>query len=172
MGIGLGLAVIIICAWATTFSIRLLVLSATRTGLSSFELITERLFGSRAAAAIECSIVVFCFGSSVAYCKTLRDLLNPIIELYQFNSMFPQYDVEKCVMGIIWLLILLPLSLIRDINQLRYCSLLAVFTIVWLAVAISQHSLNNILAGHIPIHWNSLELCVYVCMYVCMYIIL
>jgi amino acid permease len=158
MGLGLGLAVIVICAVATTFSIRLLIIARTRTGLSSFEVITESLFGSTAAALVECSIAVFCFGSSVAYCKTIRDLLVPIIELYQINRMFPHYDVEKCVMGLIWLVLLLPLSLIRDINKLRYCSLLGVLTIIYLTAAISQHSLNNLLSGRIRPRWDHLDL--------------
>jgi hypothetical protein len=158
MGIGLGLVVITICAITTAFSIRLLIITRSRTGLSSFEQVTETLFGSTAAAFVEASIAVFCFGSSVAYCKTIRDLIAPIISLYHIDSKFPGYDVEKCAMGFIWLSLLLPLSLIRDINKLRYCSLLGVITIIYLAVAISQHALDNVLSGRIHPRWETPQL--------------
>mmetsp|Transcript_12185 Transcript_12185/g.19297 ORF Transcript_12185/g.19297 Transcript_12185/m.19297 type:complete len:496 (-) Transcript_12185:35-1522(-) len=158
MGIGLGLVLIIICAFATSFSIKLLIMTRTRTGLSSFEQVTARLYGSNAAAAVETSIAVFCFGSGVAYCKTIRDFVSPIIELYRIDQRFPDYDVEKCTMVLVWLCLLLPLSLIRDINQLRYCSLLSVITIIYLSIAISQHALNNVLSGHIHPRWDSLEI--------------
>ena len=91
MGVGLGFVIIVICAVATTFSIRLLIITRTRTGLSSFEVITDHLFGSKAATLVECSIAIFCFGSGVAYCKTIRDFLAPIIALYKIDEMFPQY---------------------------------------------------------------------------------
>lgn len=158
MGIGLGLFLIIICACATSFSIQLLQLTRTRTGLSSYEQVTARLYGSNAAAGVEMSIAVFCFGSGVAYCKTIRDFLSPIIELYHIDQRFPGYDVEKCTMCLVWLCLLLPLSLIRDINKLRYCSLLGVITIVYLSIAISQHALNNVLSGRIQPRWDSLEI--------------
>ena len=61
-------------------------------------------------------------------------------------------------MVLVWLALLLPLSLIRDINKLRYCSLLGVFTIIYLAFAISQHSLNNILSGRISPRWDTLQI--------------
>jgi len=158
MGIGLGLVLIIICAFATSFSIKLLIMTRTRTGLSSYEQVAARLYGSNAAAAVEASIAVFCFGSGVAYCKTIRDFVSPIIELYRIDQRFPDYDVEKCTMVFVWLCLLLPLSLIRDINQLRYCSLLSVITIMYLSIAISQHALNNVLSGYIHPRWDSLEI--------------
>ena len=158
MGIALGLVVIIICAIATGFSIRLLIITRSRTGLSSFEQVTESLFGRKAATLVEASIALFCFGSSVAYCKTIRDLIAPIISLYHIDEAFPQYDIEKCSMGLIWLSLLLPLSLIRDINKLRYCSLLGVVTIIYLTFAVSQHALDNVMSGRIQPQWGKLQM--------------
>jgi amino acid permease len=158
MGIGLGLALIIICGVATAFSIKLLILTRARTNLSSFEQVTERLFGSTAAASVEASIAIFCFGSGVAYCKSIRDFLLPIIQLYHIDSMLPGYDVEKCAMGLVWVCLLLPLSLIRDINKLRYCSLLGVVTIMYLAIAIAQHSIHNFEPSRFRPPWEGYDL--------------
>lgn len=158
MGIALGTLLIVFSALATTFSIRLLVIARARTGLSSYEQITERLYGPRAAAMVETSIAVFCFGVGVAYSKTIRDFISPIISLYQLDKNFPGYDIEKCAMGLIWLLLLLPLSLIRDINSLRYCSLMSVCTICYLAFAISRHALENVFSGRVQPRWDTLQI--------------
>ena len=45
MGIALGSVLILLCAVTTIFSLRLLTMARTRTGLSSFEEITQRLYG-------------------------------------------------------------------------------------------------------------------------------
>lgn len=140
----------------------MLLCEISQTFLSSCDILFVALhiyiYYSNAAAFVESCIAVFCFGCSVAYAKTIRDLLTPVLALYHVNQAFPGHDVEKYAMGIIWLFLLLPLSLIRDINKLRYCSLLSVLTILYLAVAIVQHALKNVLSGRITPRWDTLAI--------------
>ena len=136
----------------------------THTHTHTHTQVTERLFGRTAAALVETSIAVFCFGSSIAYCKTIRDLLHPLIALYHVESrvplpplVAPYVDVEKCSMGLVWLCLLLPLSLIRDINKLRYCSLLGVGSIIFLAAGVVRHAFINVRSGVVQLPWDTLE---------------
>lgn len=127
MGVALGLLLTVLCGFTTVFSIHLLILARTATGLSSYEEISAHLFGSTAAGFVEFGIVSFCFGTGVsalpsssapcsssiacalqqqtlaphpctascipslqpsaeasggqvAYCKTLMDFLEPLLE--------------------------------------------------------------------------------------------
>jgi hypothetical protein len=81
LGIGLGILMMAGCAAVTMFSILLLVHTRDRTGLGSYEEVTFALFGRGAGLFLECNIIAFCCGSGIAYAKTLRDFLSPMIEL-------------------------------------------------------------------------------------------
>ena len=54
-----------LAALATIFSIHLLVLVRTRTKLNTYEAVTRELFGNVVGFIVECSIILFCFGTAV-----------------------------------------------------------------------------------------------------------
>jgi amino acid permease len=135
-GIGLGIGMLAIGAAATIFSIHLLVLVRTRTGLSTYESVSKAVFGSTVGNLVECCIILFCFGtavcilvyvliccclvtvrSQVAYCKTLRDFISPVLSLTTTRI------TDREAICIVWLVLLLPLSLIKSVNALRFSSL-------------------------------------------------
>jgi hypothetical protein len=64
-GIGLGIAMLAIGAAATIFSIHLLVLVRTRTGLNTYEAVSKAVFGSTVGNLVESCIILFCFGTAV-----------------------------------------------------------------------------------------------------------
>ena len=52
-------------AAATIFSIHLLVLVRTKTGLHTYESVSKAVFGSTVGNLVESCIVLFCFGTAV-----------------------------------------------------------------------------------------------------------
>jgi amino acid permease len=139
-GIALGIAMLILGAAATIFSIHLLVLVRTRTNLNSYESVSRAIFGSAVGNFVEWCIILFCFGTAVcrfrfatfsdlsfpliriaqkqvAYCKTLRDFISPVLSLTTTRV------TDREAICFIWLILLLPLSLIKTVNALRFSSL-------------------------------------------------
>lgn len=136
-GIGLGILMLAIGAAATIFSIHLLVLVRTRTGLNTYESVSKAVFGSTVGNLVEMCIILFCFGTAVrlvlhylnyfvlilqqvAYCKTLRDFISPVLSLTTTRI------TDRQAICFVWLVLLLPLSLIKSVNALRFSSLFGI----------------------------------------------
>lgn len=143
MGVALGLLLTVLCGFTTVFSIHLLILARTATGLSSYEEISAHLFGSTAAGFVEFGIVSFCFGTGVAYCKTLMDFLEPLLEQMEIT----EWMDEKKALAVVWVCMLLPLSMLKSMNALRFSSLFGVMTIAYLVITIAVHATRSVLNG-------------------------
>jgi hypothetical protein len=80
-GVIVGTVMLIVAGLATIFSIELLIKCREATGLLSYEEMTVALFGKRVGLLVDLNIIIFCFGTSVAYCKALQGILNPVLVL-------------------------------------------------------------------------------------------
>lgn len=103
---------------------------------------------------MELNILIFCFGIAVAYLVTLGDILTPLGELcFGAQSMFAQRWV---LMLISCCSIMLPLSMLKDISSLQFSSILGVFSIIFLVVAVCIRSIMQANAQGIPddISWG------------------
>mmetsp|Transcript_13276 Transcript_13276/g.46410 ORF Transcript_13276/g.46410 Transcript_13276/m.46410 type:complete len:458 (+) Transcript_13276:54-1427(+) len=157
MGIALGLFLLCVCAWTTTFSINLLVIARSRTGCSTYEEITRHLFGPRWASFVEWNIIAICFGTGVAYCKTLHDFVTPLVIVTNISSYAP-WMTSTVALIVVWLFLLLPLSLVDSMNELRFASLFGVITIIYLVGAVCYHSSFNIASNAVQPPWSDLSL--------------
>lgn len=83
MGLIPGLVLLMITALATQFSIVLLVACLSVTNARSFEDLSVMLFGKVTGHLVEASIIVFCFGTCVAYTVAVGDILNPFLNPLQ-----------------------------------------------------------------------------------------
>ena len=75
----LGLFMLIIGALATVFSIHLLIRSRLATNCVSYEDLTVNIFGRVMGFVVELNILVFCFGTAIAYIIAVGDILEPVI---------------------------------------------------------------------------------------------
>ena len=69
-------------ALATVFSIQLLIRARNQSQLFSYEDLTVTLFGKAMGIIVELNIIVFCFGTSVAYVVAVGDILDPFLHAY------------------------------------------------------------------------------------------
>jgi hypothetical protein len=79
MGLVPGLILLTITAFATHYSIVLLVACLDATNARSFEDLSVQVFGKLTGHLVEASIIVFCFGTCVAYTVAVGDILNPFL---------------------------------------------------------------------------------------------
>eukprot|EP00164_Ancoracysta_twista_P003027 GFYU01004038.1.p1 GENE.GFYU01004038.1~~GFYU01004038.1.p1 ORF type:complete len:529 (+),score=110.10 GFYU01004038.1:289-1875(+) len=138
-GIITGTLLLMLGAVATIYSIHLLLHAAKVANLYSYEDLAVKYFGKKFAIVVEVSILLFCFGTCVAYIVAAGDILHTLA-----NSMFPDAGIisdRTFLMCIFVAAIMFPLSLIEEINSLRYSSLLGVMSIVYLVIAIMINSI-------------------------------
>ena len=58
----------------------MLVVARDLTGYTSYEDLTVKLFGRKMGLLVEVNIIVFCFGTGVAYLIAVGDILEPVFE--------------------------------------------------------------------------------------------
>ena len=80
-GWALGLVMLLVGALATTYSIHLLMRARIATACTSYEDLTVNIFGRTMGYFVEVNIMVFCFGTAVAYIIAVGDILEPALEL-------------------------------------------------------------------------------------------
>ena len=86
LGVCGGLLLLLLTAGASHYSVVLLTSSIEKTGTRSYEELTVRLFGKWMGVLVELNIIIFCFGSAVAYTIALGDLLHPLTGDYLWNE--------------------------------------------------------------------------------------
>jgi hypothetical protein len=75
----LGLIMLTLGGAATIFSIHLLFRARKATNCTSYEDLTVNIFGKCMGFIVELNILVFCFGTAVAYIIAVGDILEPVL---------------------------------------------------------------------------------------------
>ena len=122
----------------------------------SYGEIADGVFGKMIGRLLELCVVIFCFGTSVAYCKTLRDILDPVLDVLPNN--WTRGITDQHAMIALWAVFLLPLSCLRSMSALRFSSLFGVSSIVYVAGCVSVHAVINLINGKIAPKWGQATL--------------
>ncbi|TMW64181.1 hypothetical protein Poli38472_014298 [Pythium oligandrum] len=153
-GVAFAVAQLILAAFLTVYTIRLLIRAGDLTKLKSYEDLALYCFGKKVAIFVELNILIFCFGIAVAYIVTLGDIITPLGELwFGAQSVFAQRWV---LMSLACVVIMLPLSLLKDISSLQFSSILGVLSIIFLVFAVCLRSIMHASANGLPegISWT------------------
>ncbi len=134
---------IVLTGIATHYSIVLLVDAIDATGCRSFEDLTARVIGSRTGHLVEFSIIVFQYGTLVAYTIAIGDILQPILELDSVRVAAPWLSRQLIMVGF-WAVFMLPLSFVERMSDLQITSLLGQLSLLYLVLAVSAHSLLDV----------------------------
>lgn len=84
-------------------------------------------------------MIVFCFGTAIAYCIAVGDILEPIRTLEGMPESLQGDHGRTMLMLGFWGVLMLPLSLLRSVNSLQFSSFLGVVAILVLVVATVCH---------------------------------
>ena len=117
--------------------------ASEKTKFNSYEMLTVQLYGSNMGIAVEVSIIIFCFGTCIAYIIAVGDILEQAI-LDVFRSSLPSYITRESLMVLFWVAVMFPLSLFEKINSLRFASMFGVASIFFLSFATTFHSFRDL----------------------------
>jgi len=138
-GIILGFILLLLGGLLTVYSIHLLLHIRSKTRLASYEDLATQAFSSKGAIFVEVNIILFCFGTCVAYIVTLSDIICPVLELFLPHSFFTS---RAFVVIALTIFVLFPISLIEKMSSLAFASFLGVFAIVYLVATVSAFSID------------------------------
>jgi amino acid permease len=135
-GVGTAIILLLVCAGLTAFSIRLLLLARKHTGLTTYEDMASTLYSRCFALLLEINMLLFCFGCAVGYIVALSDLVEPFVRFFPATSLLPCKD--WITIGV-WAVVLLPLSLVKEVSSLQCTSTLGIVALAVLVVFVFGH---------------------------------
>lgn len=133
-GWALAIFLMAVCGLAAFYSIYLLVLCSIITGRNSYEELAHSVFGRATEIVVDISIIIFTWGSTVAYMVIIGDTLPPLMELFGAGDTIMAERWFLLVFSTIF--IIFPLTLLSRINSLRHTSLLGFAATAYLLVAV------------------------------------
>jgi amino acid permease len=143
-GMGLGLVELVFGCWLNYYTTYLLVSSANNAKLYTFSELARRTYGKYFEFFVKFMIFMNCWGSCVFNTIVLTQLITKAITIF-YGDGVPEYLVDP--QGIFWPLlyttaIIFPISLFRNLNALRWVSLVALASTFFISFAVTVESLN------------------------------
>ena len=139
-GVVIGVVSLALTGIATVVAIRFLILVLQRTNCNTYESIARHLVGVKFEKATALLIVLFCFSITFVYVKGIMDILNPFQQLKGMPKCFQGEWGLRFLTTIFWALFMLPLSLTKEINSLRYASMIGMMATTFLVIAVIVHA--------------------------------
>lgn len=123
-GILVVLILLILDALLTIASIDYLVICVERLDLRSYEDISRELLGRVGEEIIRWVLITYTIGIAAGYIVVVGEIFTPLIPYIQV--ILPFACTTKHVIFLLWALVMLPLSCIRDIHHIHNISFIAV----------------------------------------------
>lgn len=142
-GIIVSVILLIVVCVCTIYSIRLLALTKDKTGLRSYEEMARGLLGRGWDYFTAFLMFMFCWGTCVGYVISVGDLISPMLDSPNTNAFLQTDNGHRILVGLVWLVGMFTLSLPKQINSLRYASVVGVTFIIFFVVCMVVHSAQN-----------------------------
>ena len=154
-----GCVMLLATSAASHYSTCLLVSAIKQTGSRSYEELTVSLFGKTVGVITEVNIVLFCYGTCIAYTMALGDLLHPFAHPLGLD--------QRSTTILLWLCLMLPLSLVEKISHLQWPSLFGVAAVIYLVLSVASANGFKPATLHPSLQARSNEGCSYRCVAAC-----
>eukprot|EP00796_Vickermania_ingenoplastis_P009452 gene9452-6634_t len=141
-GVAMATVYLLLITAATVYSMNLLARIMIQTGLKNYSMAARKLLGVGADYFLAALIMFLCFGGSVSYIMATSTLLHPVLQSSDNPSMRTK-SMNKVFTSIVWLILMLPLVMMKRINSLRYFSSLGVLFIFYFVGCMVYHSVAN-----------------------------
>uniref|UniRef100_A0A0A9WVX5 Vacuolar amino acid transporter 6 n=1 Tax=Lygus hesperus TaxID=30085 RepID=A0A0A9WVX5_LYGHE len=86
---------------------------------------------------------IFCWGVCVGYVISVGDLLKPMLSAENTNSFLQTNNGQRILVSVIWFVGMFTLSLPKQINSLRYASLVGVTSVIFFVICVVIHAAQN-----------------------------
>ncbi|KAG5504906.1 hypothetical protein JKF63_04352 [Porcisia hertigi] len=142
-GILMGTIHLTVIYLLTVYSVRLLAIVYTKTGIRSYELTARYVFGRGGDIFVAIIMFVKCIGACVAYVICINDLWSSFLSDHRVEGYYRSLSFQRVLTTVTFLLLMLPLSLPRQINSLRYVSLFGVVFVLFFVACVIAHSATH-----------------------------
>ena len=132
-GIPLFLALIAVCGYFTARSVEMIVKGAHYTDRYVFEEITEKLLGRKTAIILGISMLLNCYGASIAFVVAIQDAFKSLLIDVEKNTDQPWATYATLILGAC---VLIPLSILEKLNSLRILSLAGVIGVFFTVASV------------------------------------
>ena len=133
-GIVLALGTLLVVAVFTVISIRFLTQATHKLNLHSYEDLSRELLGPSFESIARYMLLTYNIAVCISYIIIIGQMIEPLQTFV--TPVFPILATSKHTMVAFWFVVMLPMSLVRNISSLRYSSFLAIAAAVYLAAAI------------------------------------
>ncbi|KPA73964.1 amino acid permease putative (AAT23.2) [Leptomonas pyrrhocoris] len=140
-GLGMATIYLLIVMTMAIYSFVLLAIVSQKTGLYNWELIARRLMGPGWDYAVVFVMWVLCFGGDVSYIIALKSILSGFLKNSESATAFLKSEGGfRVVTSMLWLVVILPMCLLKEINSLRIISTVAILFVVFFTLTCIIHS--------------------------------
>ncbi|KAL7702495.1 amino acid transporter aATP11 [Lotmaria passim] len=142
-GVVMGTIYLIVIFLLTVYTVRLLAIVYEKTGIRSYELTARYLFGP--GGDIFTAIIMFlkCIGACIAYVICVGDLWHAFLSEKHVQGYYCSVQFQRVLTSVTFIVLMLPLSLPRQINSLRYVSLFGVTFILYFVLCVIIHAATH-----------------------------
>lgn len=134
-GLVSGTIMIIACALMTDYSLRQLISTGKLANVNSYETLMECTFGRPGFIFLSLNMFLMSYGSMLAYLIIIKDVLPVLFHVTPHDE-----DLKRVIMFASSLVVILPLSMQRDMADLEKTSRLNVFLNLCLVVLVVGYS--------------------------------
>ncbi|CCW65414.1 unnamed protein product [Phytomonas sp. EM1] len=128
----------------TVYSYTLLAIAGKRTGLRSYEKVVRVTMGAGMDYFLAFCMWFLSFGTEVSYVISMGDITATFIEnAPNVPHFFTTKTAHRLITALLWLCFMYPLTLPREINSLRYFSVIAIFLMMYFVFSMVLHSFQN-----------------------------
>lgn len=140
-GIGMATIYLVVVVCMAIYSFVLLGIVAQKTGLYNWEIIARRLMGRGWDYFVVFVMWVLCFGGDVSYIIALKSILSGFLSN---SESAPKYlhseSGYRLITTVLWVGVILPMCVLKEINSLRYVSTVAILFVVFFTITVIIHS--------------------------------
>lgn len=144
-GVMLSIFILVAITIFTVYSVYILMVAVEKTEkrLYSYESLARGLLGRGWDYFAAFNMWMFCFGSCVSYVISAGDMLSRATDSPSVNEFVRSQTGNRLLTSLIWLVVMLPLSIPKQINSLRYASAIGVSCMVYFVLVVVIHSCMN-----------------------------
>lgn len=144
-GIGMAIIYLVVVVVLAVYSFVLLAIVAEKTGIRNWELLARRVMGRGWDYFVVFVMWFLCFGGDVSYVISVKAVIQGFISHSPTASGYINTTAGyRLITSIVWLVVILPLCLPKEINSLRIVSTVAILFVVFFAVTVVVHSGQSI----------------------------
>lgn len=147
-GILMGIVYLVCVSAETAYSMGLVAQASEITGCQTYEELARRLLHPKAHYFVAAIRILNTFGGTVVFVVLIRDIMSPILlGIESVPEFFKGAVGLRVIQTLLFLIFMLPLTIPRYIDAMRYVSAVGITFILYLCIIIIVHSASNGLAG-------------------------